>query len=67
MLNASQSGAASLATISLEQAKATPSAQWIVTTENGKQWSLVNAAAAIALFRPGAPQWITTRACGRLC
>ncbi|WP_332762326.1 discoidin domain-containing protein [Pseudarthrobacter sp.] len=49
VLNASQSGAASLATISLEQAKATPSAQWIVTTENGKQWSLVNAAAAIAL------------------
>jgi hypothetical protein len=35
--------------MSLEQAKATPSAQWIVTTENGKQWSLVNAGAAIAL------------------
>ncbi|MET4591261.1 discoidin domain-containing protein [Arthrobacter sp. 754] len=49
VLNASQSGAASLATTNLEQAKATPSAQWIVATENGKQWSLVNAAAAIAL------------------
>ncbi|GAA1778624.1 hypothetical protein GCM10009712_27710 [Pseudarthrobacter sulfonivorans] len=49
VLNASQSGAASLASLSLEQAKATPSAQWIVTTENGKQWSLVNAAAASAL------------------
>ncbi|WP_267277294.1 discoidin domain-containing protein [Arthrobacter sp. CDRTa11] len=49
VLNASQSGTASLAAIDLEQAKATPSAQWIVTTENGKQWSLINAAAAIAL------------------
>ncbi|WP_218143853.1 discoidin domain-containing protein [Arthrobacter sp. yr096] len=49
VLNGSQSGAASVAAMSLEQAKATPSAQWIVTTENGKQWSLVNAGAAIAL------------------
>ncbi|YCH10310.1 discoidin domain-containing protein [Arthrobacter sp. alpha11c] len=49
VLNGSQSGAASLASLTLEQAKATPSAQWIVTTENGKQWSLVNAGAAIAL------------------
>ena len=49
VLNASQSGAASLAALTLEEAKATPSAQWIVTTENGKQWSLVNAGAAIAL------------------
>jgi F5/8 type C domain/O-Glycosyl hydrolase family 30/Bacterial Ig-like domain (group 4) len=49
VLNASQSGTASLSTMSLEQAKATPSAQWIVTTENGRQWSLVNAGAAIAL------------------
>ncbi|MGO4246535.1 discoidin domain-containing protein [Paenarthrobacter sp. RAF54_2] len=49
VLNGSQSGAMSLASLTLEQAKATPSAQWIVTTENGKQWSLVNAGAAIAL------------------
>lgn len=49
VLNATQSGAASLAAMGLEQAKATPSAQWIVTTENGRQWSLVNAAAALAL------------------
>jgi len=49
VLNGSQSGAASLASLTLEQAKATPSAQWIVTSENGKQWTLVNAAAAIAL------------------
>ncbi|WP_314323315.1 discoidin domain-containing protein [Paenarthrobacter ilicis] len=49
VLNGSQSGAASVASMTLEQAKATPSAQWIVTTENGKQWTLVNAAAAIAL------------------
>lgn len=49
VLNASQSGAASLASLTLDQAKATPAAQWIVTTENGKQWSLVNAGAAIAL------------------
>jgi hypothetical protein len=49
VLNASQAGNASLATISLEQAKANPAAQWIVTSENGKQWSLVNAGAAIAL------------------
>jgi hypothetical protein len=27
----------------------TPSAQWTLTTENGKQWTLVNAGAAIAL------------------
>ena len=45
----SQTGAASLASMTLEEAKATPSAQWILTTENGKQWTLVNAAAAIAL------------------
>lgn len=49
VLNASQTGSASLATMSLEQAKADPAAQWIVTTENGNQWSLVNAGAAIAL------------------
>ncbi|WP_314213295.1 discoidin domain-containing protein [Pseudarthrobacter equi] len=49
VLNGSQSGAASLASLTLEQAKASPSAQWIVTTENGRQWTLVNAAAAIAL------------------
>ncbi|MFF1383980.1 discoidin domain-containing protein [Arthrobacter sp. NPDC058288] len=49
VLNASQSGAASLAAMTLDQAKVSPSSQWIVTTENGKQWSLVNAAAAIAL------------------
>lgn len=49
VLNASQTGSASLATMSLEQAKSDPAAQWIVTTENGKQWSLVNAGAAIAL------------------
>ncbi|ACL39711.1 Ig domain protein [Pseudarthrobacter chlorophenolicus A6] len=49
VLNGSQSGAASLASLTLEQAKATPAAQWMVTTENGKQWTLVNAAAAIAL------------------
>lgn len=49
VMNGSQSGAASLASLSLEQAKATPSAQWTVTTENGKQWTLVNAGAAIAL------------------
>ena len=49
VLNGSQSGAASLSAMTLEQAKANPAAQWIVTTENGKQWSLVNAAAAIAL------------------
>ncbi|MFI2564210.1 discoidin domain-containing protein [Paenarthrobacter sp. NPDC018779] len=49
VMNGSQSGAASLASLSLEQAKTTPSAQWIVTTENGKQWTLVNAGAAIAL------------------
>ncbi len=49
VLNGSQSGAASLASLTLEQAKDTPSAQWIVTTENGRQWTLVNAAAAIAL------------------
>ncbi|WP_160142459.1 discoidin domain-containing protein [Arthrobacter sp. SLBN-100] len=49
VLNASQAGSASLATMSLEQAKSDPAAQWIVTTENGKQWSLVNAGAAIAL------------------
>lgn len=49
VLNGSQSGAASLASLTLEQAKAAPSAQWILTTENGKQWTLVNAAAAIAL------------------
>ena len=55
VLNASQSGAAALAAMGLEQAKATPSAQWIVTTENGKQWSLVNAAAAIALQVSGQP------------
>lgn len=35
--------------MSVEQAKATPSAQWVLTTENGKQRSLVNAGAAIAL------------------
>jgi hypothetical protein len=49
VLNASQAGNASLATMSLEQAKANPAAQWIVSTENGGQWSLVNAGAAIAL------------------
>ncbi|MFE4194832.1 discoidin domain-containing protein [Paenarthrobacter sp. NPDC056912] len=49
VLNGSQSGSVSLASLTLEQAKAAPSAQWIVTTENGKQWSLVNAGAAIAL------------------
>ncbi|MFK0002260.1 Ig-like domain-containing protein [Paenarthrobacter sp. NPDC090522] len=49
VLNGSQSGAASLASLSLEQARSTPSAQWIVTTENGKQWTLVNAGAAISL------------------
>ncbi len=49
VLNGSQSGAASLVSLTLDQAKATPSSQWIVTTENGKQWSLVNAGAAIAL------------------
>lgn len=49
ILNASQTGAASLVAMSLDQAKATPAAQWIATTENGKKWSLVNAAAAIAL------------------
>ncbi|MFC9772612.1 MULTISPECIES: discoidin domain-containing protein [unclassified Pseudarthrobacter] len=49
VMNGSQSGAASLASLTLDQAKATPSAQWILTTENGKQWTLVNAAAAIAL------------------
>ncbi|PNI07592.1 hypothetical protein CXX84_16160 [Arthrobacter sp. AFG7.2] len=46
---ASQSGAAIVKTMTLDEAKETPSAQWILTTENGKQWSLVNAAAAIAL------------------
>ena len=54
ILNASQSGTARLATMSLEEAKALPAAQWIVTTENGKQWTLVNAAAAIALQVSGA-------------
>ncbi|KUM40814.1 hypothetical protein AR689_05465 [Arthrobacter sp. EpRS71] len=49
VLNGSQSGAASLSPLTVDQAKATPSAQWIVTTENGKQWTLVNAGAAIAL------------------
>lgn len=49
ILNGSQSGTARLATLSLEEAKAQPTAQWIVTTENGKQWTLVNAAAALAL------------------
>ncbi len=49
VLNGSQSGTATLASQTLEQAKANPAAQWIVTTENGKQWSLVNAGAAIAL------------------
>ncbi|WP_223941001.1 Ig-like domain-containing protein [Arthrobacter sp. StoSoilB22] len=49
VLNGSQSGTASLASLTVDQAKATPSAQWIVTTENGKQWSLVNAGAAISL------------------
>jgi hypothetical protein len=49
VLNASQAGNASLATMPLEQAKANPAAQWMVTTENGGQWSLVNAGAAIAL------------------
>ncbi|MFJ4027854.1 discoidin domain-containing protein [Paenarthrobacter sp. NPDC089989] len=49
VLNGSQSGAASLVSLTLEQAKSTPAAQWIVTTENGKQWTLVNAGAAIAL------------------
>ncbi|MFK0009149.1 glycoside hydrolase [Paenarthrobacter sp. NPDC090520] len=49
VLNGSQSGAASLASLSLEQARSTPSAQWIVTTENAKQWTLVNAGAAISL------------------
>ncbi|MCQ6269597.1 discoidin domain-containing protein [Pseudarthrobacter sp. R1] len=49
VLNGSQSGAATLSAMSLEQAKANPDSQWIVTTENGKQWSLVNAASAIAL------------------
>nr|WP_308113597.1 discoidin domain-containing protein [Arthrobacter sp. ISL-30] len=49
LLNRAQSGAASLSAISLDEAKTNPSAQWIVTTENGKQWTLVNAGAAIAL------------------
>ncbi|MDQ0767446.1 hypothetical protein QF031_000195 [Pseudarthrobacter defluvii] len=49
VLNGSQAGTASLASLTAEQAKADPSAQWIVTTENGKQWSLVNGGAAIAL------------------
>ncbi|MFF1830273.1 discoidin domain-containing protein [Paenarthrobacter sp. NPDC058040] len=49
VLNGTQTGSASLAALSLDQAKATPSAQWMVTTENGKQWTLVNAGAAIAL------------------
>jgi len=49
VLNGSQSGAAAVTAMTLEQAKSTPSAQWIVTTENGKQWTLVNAGAAIAL------------------
>ncbi len=47
--SASTSGTAGVSAVSLEQAKATPSAQWVLTTENGKQWSLVNAGAAIAL------------------
>jgi hypothetical protein len=49
VLNASQAGNASLATMPLEQAKANPAAQWMVATENGGQWSLVNAGAAVAL------------------
>jgi hypothetical protein len=49
VLNASQAGNVSLATMSQDQAKANPAAQWMVTTENGGQWSLVNAGAAIAL------------------
>jgi hypothetical protein len=53
VLNGSQAGAASLAPIGLEEAKRQPSAQWIVSTENGNQWSLVNAAAAIALQPAG--------------
>lgn len=46
---ASQSGTATLKSMTLDEAKAMPSAQWILTTENGRQWSLVNAAAGIAL------------------
>ncbi|MEE2524206.1 discoidin domain-containing protein [Pseudarthrobacter sp. J75] len=47
--SASTSGQAALKAMSLDEARATPSAQWILSTENGKQWSLVNAGAAIAL------------------
>ncbi|WP_082483869.1 MULTISPECIES: discoidin domain-containing protein [unclassified Arthrobacter] len=49
VLNGSQAGTATLSGMTLEQAKATPAAQWILTTENGRKWSLVNAAAASAL------------------
>ncbi len=45
----STSGTTTLTTMTAEQAASDPAAQWIVSTENGEQWSLVNAGAAISL------------------
>jgi hypothetical protein len=53
ILNGSQAGTTALSAMGLDEARRQPSAQWIVTTENGNQWSLVNAAAAIALQPAG--------------